>query len=274
MCFVYVLYSNRVLVSYYTGQPCLQLFWCGEAICRVSPVLSQPICSGWLQTGCHGILYAKKWCILTYSFIFCFALRASALRACVGVHFYPAGNMAIGLCSFHPPAVGEFLWRLLCWFVLLRGLILFILHYPQRTGWQTVALMGGIVVEGVELLKVVVVLLTQPWWGHQQQRSLLVHKGTHRHRRDGDGQAGNWWWHFRWRGLGRSWSVEINGWHASWCGHSWDIPDKKRWEKVVDTSSDTWTWLLTWAVENRAENHWGASPSSCASLALRRSFCY
>lgn len=191
MCFVYVLYSNRVLVSYYTRQPRLQLFWCGEAICWVSPALSQPVRSGRLHIGGHGVLYAQKWCILTYSFILCFALRAGALRACVGVHVYPAGNMAIGLCSFHPPGVGEFLWRLLCWFILLCGLVLLILHYPQRTWWQTVALVDWIVVEGVELLKVVVVLLTQPWRGHQEQRPLLFHKGTHRHRRDGDGQAGN-----------------------------------------------------------------------------------
>lgn len=155
----YVLYSNRVLVSYHTGQPCLQLFWCGEAICRVSPGFSQPEGSGWLQTGRPGGRYAQEWCILTYSFIFGFGLRAAALRACVRVHFHPAGNVAVGLCSFDPPAVGEFLWRLLCWFVLLRGLILLILHDPQRTWWQAVALMGGIVVKGVELLKMVVILL-------------------------------------------------------------------------------------------------------------------
>lgn len=156
----YVLYSNRVLVSYHTGQPCLQLFRCGEAICRVSPALSQPVGSGWLQTGHHGVRYAQEGCILAYSFIFSFGLRAAALRARVGVHFHPAGNVAVGLCSFDPPAVGEFLWRLLCWFVLLCGLVLLILHYPQRTWRQAVALVGRVVMEGVELLKVVIVLLT------------------------------------------------------------------------------------------------------------------
>ena len=155
----YVLYSNRVLVSYHTGQPCLQLFWCGEAIRRVSPALWQPVGSGWLQAGRHGVRYAQERCILAYSFIFGFGLRAAALRARVGVHFHPAWNVAIGLRSFHPPAIGEFLWRLLCWFVFLRGLILLVLHYPQRTRRQAVALMGRIVVEGVELLKVVVIFL-------------------------------------------------------------------------------------------------------------------
>lgn len=155
----YVLYSNRVLVSYHTGQPCLQLLRCGEAICWVSPAFSQPVGSGRLQIGRHGVRYAQERCILAYSFVFGFGLRAAALRACVGVHFHPAGNMAVGLCSFDPPAVGEFLWRLLCWFILLRGLILLVLHYPQRTWWQAVALVGGIVVEGVELLKVMLILL-------------------------------------------------------------------------------------------------------------------
>lgn len=156
---VYVSYSNRVLVSYHTGQPCLQLFWCGEAVRRVSPAFSHPVGSSRLQTGRHGVRYAQEWCILAYSFIFGFSLRAAAVRACIGVCFYPAWNVAIWLCSFDPSAVGEFLWRLLCWFILLCGLVFLVFHYLQRTWWQAVALMSSVVVEGVELLKVLVVLL-------------------------------------------------------------------------------------------------------------------
>lgn len=104
--------------SDYTGEPGLQILPAERATCWVSPAVDQA-----RRQGAASRLAARGFCMarkgVSFSLFHLFALWVTAVSACV-VHFQPVGNVTIGLGSFGPPAaVGEFLNRLLSWFVLL-----------------------------------------------------------------------------------------------------------------------------------------------------------